>query len=219
MNWTDIVAGPTPATALRLIELTGMGIAAVSGALTACRRSLDVFGVVVAALVTAVGGGTLRDLLLGRRPVDWMRNPAGVVLIIVVALVTVAYARHRQSPRTWLLIADAFCLAFFTIAGTRLALEDNTPVVIAVLIGMVSGVAGGVVRDVLCNVVPLVFQGELYAVVSLLGGFVYVSLWRLGVMPLGATLAAIAFITALRVAAFTWRIRLPILELGNGEES
>ena len=220
MSWGNLIAEPVTATALRVVELTGIGVASVSGALTALRKRLDVFGIVVAALVTAVGGGTLRDLLLGRRPVAWMRNPWGIVLAVVVALATAMYTRGRKSPELrWLLIADAFVLAFFTIAGTRIALEEQQPLVTAVLIGMVSGVAGGIVRDVLCNEVPLVFRGELYAIASLAGGFVYVSLWRLGATPLVATLAAIAFITVLRIAAFTWHLRLPVLQnLGHEEE-
>src|SRR3954462_9463502 len=131
------------------LEHFGVGVSAISGVLAARGKRVDLFGVLVLALVTAFGGGTVRDLLVGDLPVVWIREPAFLLNASIMALLTFFVRRVRELPRGFLLVADAFALALFTIIGTRkgVALQFAPPV--AVLLGVVTGVAGGILRDVL----------------------------------------------------------------------
>ncbi len=130
--------------ALYVLDLFGVAVFAVSGALTAGRKSMDLFGVVVIAVITAVGGGTVRDLLLDRRPIFWVEDPTYLLVCVLAAGATLAYARFFRPPRHSLLVADAFGLAVFTFIGAMAAHEAGVPAPIVVLMGTVtSAVAGG----------------------------------------------------------------------------
>jgi len=197
-----------PATLLYGLEMFAVAVCAVSGALAAARKKMDVFGLVVTAIVSSIGGGTVRDLLLDHRPVFWIANTTFLWLPAVVALATAAYARLWPVPTYSLTIADALGLALFTISGARLALNDGYAFLIVVLMGATTGVAGGAIRDVLCGEIPRIFKGEIYATVSLLGGAVFAGLLRAGVsLPVSGTIAAILIVT-LRVAAIFWDVKL-----------
>jgi uncharacterized membrane protein YeiH len=191
------------------LDLLGVAVAAVSGTLVAGRKKMDLFGIAVAAMITAVGGGTLRDLLLERRPIFWISQPGYLLAALGAALITVLYTRHRLPPRSALLLADALCLAFFTVSGTRLALDAGSSPLIAVLMGGVTGVAGGAMRDVLCAEVPLVFRGEIYATASLAGAILFTMLERLHLPVWFAGGAAVSAISALRIASIFYGLRLP----------
>jgi uncharacterized membrane protein YeiH len=194
------------------LEQFAVAVCAISGALAAAGRRLDLFGVIVLAIVTAVGGGTIRDLCLGARPVFWVENPTYIINATSVALVTFVVARFWVLPQRVLLIADAVGLALFTIAGTEKALIYNSTGVIAVLFGIVTGVAGGCLRDVLRREIPLVFQPDiyLYATASFCGATALVLLdqWSPGFE--GNRLIAMALILALRLAAMWWKLKLPV---------
>jgi uncharacterized membrane protein YeiH len=190
------------------VELFGTGIAAVSGALSARRKNLDVFGIAVVAGVTSFGGGTIRDLLLGHRPA-WMSRPESLLLVVVMAFVTVLYTSFRELPKSSLLVADAFALAFFTLSGIKTALVSGATPVTAVILGTVTGVAGGAMRDVLCGEIPLIFRGEVYALASLAGGAGYMLLRLAGVRDAFALPIAIAIIFSARVSAIVWKFQLP----------
>jgi uncharacterized membrane protein YeiH len=157
-----------------LVEHTAVAVAAIGGVLAARGNSIDLFGLVVLALVTAFGGGTVRDALVGDFPVVWLRVPDYLLNASVTALLTFAFVRRCGLPLTALLVADAFALALFTIIGTAKghALSLSPPV--CVLLGVVTGVAGGIVRDVLLGEIPLVFppQIHLYATAALAGSAV-----------------------------------------------
>lgn len=189
-------------------ELFGTAIAAVSGALSARRKSLDIFGIVVVAGVTSFGGGTIRDLLLGHRPA-WMGRPESLLLVVAMAFLTTLYTRFRPLPKSTLLVADAFALAFFTLSGIKAALLSGATPVTAVILGTVTGVAGGAMRDVLCAEIPLIFRGEIYALASLAGGSLYMVLRTVGARDSFALGVAIATIFSLRVSAIAWRLKLP----------
>jgi uncharacterized membrane protein YeiH len=139
---------------LYLLELIGVAVFAVSGALAAGRKRLDLLGVLLIATVTAIGGGTLRDLLLNRHPVFWIKDPTYLPVILAAAALTVVSSRFRPPPRTSLLIADAFGLALFTISGAQIAEARGLPAIIVVVMGAITGTAGGVLRDVLCGEIP-----------------------------------------------------------------
>lgn len=182
---------------------------AVSGALEARHRDMDVVGAVTVAFVTAFGGGTLRDLMLGRTPIFWLLDPWLTVATFATALAAY-YAVRRVSDRL-LLVPDALGLGLFSTLGATYALQMNLSVLIAVLMGVVTGVFGGVLRDTICNRVPLVFRRntELYATCSFIGAWVFVILMRLTSDATLASAAGTVTVVVLRLVSVRFRLRLP----------
>ncbi|MBB3231251.1 TRIC cation channel family protein [Halomonas stenophila] len=193
------------------LDMAGVIVFALSGVILACRSRMDPFGMLVLAAVTGIGGGTLRDLILGVRPVFWVTDPAylWVILATVVLSILGFHYIHRLS-RVFLPVADAFGLALFTVIGTHKALTLETPGVVAVLMGLLTGVAGGMVRDILARRVPMVLRQEVYATASIAGGVTFVTLEALG-SPLGVSIVtSLAITLGLRLAAIHWRLALPV---------
>jgi len=193
---------------LYLLDLFGIAVFAVTGALVAREKQLDLFGVVVIALVTAVGGGTLRDVILGNTPVFWVRDTNYVIVAIAAALGTVILVRVFEPPHQLLLVADAFGLAIFTLLGTASAWQQGLSSLVAIMMGVMSSVAGGVIRDLLSNRIPLILNSELYATTSLCGALVFVVL-----APFDAALASFLTVVTtlgLRLATIRWHWRLPV---------
>lgn len=201
---------------LYLLDLLGVAVFAISGALAAGRRGLDLLGVMVLGSVTAIGGGTIRDVLLDRHPIFWLRDPAYLSVIIVSCLATIAYVRWRPPPRASLLVADALGLALFSVAGAQIAESAGLPAVSGVLLGTVTGTAGGAVRDVLSAEVPLILRrGNLYASAAIAGTTTYFLLEWGGVTRGPASIAGMLVCAALRFAAIWWGLQLPVFELGE----
>jgi uncharacterized membrane protein YeiH len=199
---------------LYLIDLVGVAVFAVSGALAAGRKRLDLLGVVVVATVTAIGGGTTRDLLLDRHPVFWVADPSYLAVITGAALSTVMYVRWRPPPRETLAVADAFGLAFFVISGAGIAQQLDLPAISVVVMGVLTGVAGGVIRDVLTTEIPMILRrGELYATAAITGAAVFLALRAIAAPPPVPSLVGMAVIVALRLAAIYWGLRLPVFSL------
>jgi uncharacterized membrane protein YeiH len=196
------------------LEHFAIGVAAITGVLAARGKGVDLFGVVVLALVTAFGGGTVRDLLVGDTPVAWLRNPAYLLNASLVAVATFFVRQLHKLPDNVLLVADAFALALFTIIGTRkgVALQFAAPV--AVLLGVVTGVAGGMLRDVLTGEVPLVFRPHirLYATAAMAGAAVFVLLIRRWPGQPAVTIVAVSLILALRLTGIWLKISLPVFQ-------
>jgi uncharacterized membrane protein YeiH len=194
-----------------LLEHFGVAVGAITGALAARGKRIDLFGVLVLALVAAFGGGTIRDLILGDHPIFWVRDGSFVITAAATAVVTFFIARIRDIPGKVLLIADAFTLAFFTVLGAEKALTFNVAPHIAVAMGVITGVAGGMCRDVLMSEIPLVFRREihLYATASAIGAgfFVMMLHWLPGrtVALITGTLVTLI----LRLAGIRWRLGLP----------
>ena len=159
-----------------ILDLVGIAVFAVSGVLAARDRALDILGVIVVATMTAVGGGTLRDVLLDRHPIFWIADVSYLLVIIFSALLTVAYVRFRPPPVMSLRVADAFGLALFALSGARLAELAEVPPLIVVLMGTMTGVAGGVLRDVVTARIPLILQREIYASAAIAGITLYLVL-------------------------------------------
>ena len=195
---------------LHLFGLLGSAVFALSGALEAGRKKMDVFGVIVVALVTALGGGTLRDLLLPGKSVFWVTDPQPVVTAIVVAIVTF-YTFQPLGPvsRRVLLIADAAGLAFFTVLGVEKSLACGLSPLISVMMGTITGVVGGIIRDILCNTIPLVLQREVYATASLAGGIMYLCLGILPLPPAWRTILAILAVFLIRLLSLRLNLALP----------
>lgn len=205
---------------LYLLELLGVAVFAISGALAAGRKQLDLLGVIVIAVATALGGGTIRDLLLDRHPVSWIEQPSYLLVAASAALFTIVFVRLRRPPRHALQIADALGLALFTVSGAQIAERAGLAAVIVVLMGTITGVAGGVVRDVLSAEIPLILRrGNLYASAAITGAATYLLLERAGVPRQSAALLGMATVASLRLAAIVWGLRLPIFRLPDDPRS
>lgn len=152
---------------LLVVYLVAITAEAMSGALAAGRRNMDFFGVVVIAFVTALGGGTIRDVVLGNYPIGWTQHPEYVYVVTVAGLLTTFLAKFMHHLKNVFLMLDALGLVAFSLIGCNVALQLDYPVVVVIMAGMLTGICGGVLRDVLCNQVPVVFCRELYASVSL----------------------------------------------------
>lgn len=192
------------------IGLAAVAVSALTGVIEAGRKRMDVIGVVMVGCATALGGGTVRDVLLDRA-VFWISNQSYLIVALATTLATFFAVRGlRLSPRLFL-VPDAIGLALFTVAGTQIALELQAPWLAASLLGVITGVVGGVLRDVLCNDVPLIFvRGELYASAAWAGALALIGLQAAGVSAVAAAWSAMAVILALRLAAIAFRITLPI---------
>jgi uncharacterized membrane protein YeiH len=198
----------------QLLEQFGIAGSAVTGVLAARGKRIDLFGALVLALVTAFGGGTVRDLLVGDTPVAWLLAPEYLLNATISALVAFFAVRVWDFPRQVLLVTDAFALALFTMIGARKGIALQFSGSVAVLLGVVTGVAGGILRDVLTGEVPLVFQPEirLYATAALCGAGAFVFLRQAGTMDSAATIVGVALVLALRLAGIRWRLSLPLFD-------
>ncbi len=196
------------------LEHFGIAVAALTGVLAARGRRVDLFGVVVLAMVTALGGGTLRDLLMGDTPVLWVRQPQYLLTSVSVAVAGFFFARHRHPPKTALHVADAFALALFSIIGAKKALALGFSPSVAVAMGVITGVAGGILRDVLVGEIPLVFRPEihLYATAALAGVALHIALRPHVGNEMGLTILSTGAILVLRLAAIRWQLSLPLFE-------
>jgi uncharacterized membrane protein YeiH len=211
-----IQAGVSSANMLYAFDLVGVAVSAMSGALAAGRKQFDLLGALVIGMATAVGGGTLRDLLLGRTPVFWVKDPTYVWVILGAVAFTLVLTRYRRPPLDALLIADALGLALFTILGTRIAEKSGAPEVISVLMGTITGSAGGVLRDVLCNEAPLILQsGRLYATTAIAGSATYILMEKLALPSSLAAAVGAATVAGLRFAAIRFGLTLPIYRVAD----
>jgi len=203
------------------LDIFGIIVFSLSGALMAGRYKLDPFGVVVLASVTAIGGGTIRDVIL-QTPVFWVVQPIYLYVILITALLTIILVRQpKRIPKRFLLIADALGLALFAVLGTQKSLTLGSPLPVAIVMGTITGVAGGMIRDVLCNVIPMILQKEIYALAAILGGGLFVIFHLLGWPENEATVVAVSGALLLRLAAIYWRVSLPafdIIEKENKEK-
>lgn len=204
---------------LYLLDLFGVAVFAISGAVAAGHKRLDLLGVAVIATVTAIGGGTIRDVLLNRHPVFWIEDPSYLLVIFLAAGITVLYARFRKLPLVALLIADAFGLALFTISGAQVAETRNLSGIVVVVMGTITGTAGGLLRDVLSAEVPLLLrQADLYATAAIVGATVYLLSKAAGFDQKYAALVGMGAVAGLRLAAILWKLRLPVFHLPNENE-
>ena len=187
-----------------------MAVFAASGVLAARTRELDLLGVIVIAAMTAIGGGTLRDVLLQRYPIFWISDVRYVIVIVASALLTVAYVRVRPAPGNALLVADAFGLALFALSGAQVAETAGCRPIIVVLMGTMTGVAGGVLRDVITAQVPLILRRDIYATAAIAGVALYLLLQTFGLERSRAFAAGMVVVVALRLLAIRWSLQLPI---------
>lgn len=196
---------------LHTIYLVAIAAEAASGALMGMRRRMDLFGLCVVGTVTALGGGTIRDMILGHYPLGWVAHPEYLLFTIGSAVLAALLARRLHRLKTVFLVMDALGLVAFSVIGCNIAATTGAHVAVVVLMGMITGVFGGLLRDLLCNQVPLVLRRDLYATVALVTGVVYVGMQHFGASPDLATAVAISIGFALRLLAIRFSLELPVL--------
>ena len=197
-------------TVQKIIEITGTFAFAISGIRHAAAKHVDWFGGLVCGIAVAIGGGTLRDVMLGVTPF-WMTSSVYMVCTVLALLSVIVFAKYvERLSNTWF-VFDTLGLALFTIAGLQKALALGHPFWVAIIMGCITGAAGGVVRDVLLNNVTVIFQKEIYAMASIAGGALYWALYALGV-EIGITVVScFLFICLVRFLAMRYHISLPML--------
>jgi len=189
-------------TIFEWIDYAGTFVFAISGALAGKNKKLDAFGVSIIALVTAIGGGTLRDVLLGATPVGWMKHLEYLYIIFFGILVSFFFEGYFSRLRKTLFLFDTLGIAVFTIFGFEKTYGFGLHPIICMMMAMVSAVFGGVIRDILCNEVPLIFRKEIYATACLGGAFVYWLLkYLLACTDMTSALVSIIFIVTVRILA------------------
>lgn len=199
-----------------VVDLIAVGVFAVSGCLAAGRKHLDLVGVFVIAVVSAVGGGTLRDLLLNRHPIAWIDDPAYLYIILGAVAGTYLFFRGHRPPRIMFLLADGIGLSLYSIAGAYTAEQCGKGGIVAVMMGTMTATAGGVIRDTLCNEVPLLLKGKyLYASAAMSGAGCYVALEALGVPQWWAAALGMGVVATLRIGSILNEWTLPVLKIDD----
>jgi len=192
------------------LNIAGVAVCAISGTLMAYQKRMDGFGVIVLASVTAIGGGTLRDMMLDV-PVFWIVDTDYLYATLVAAFIPIVWLRlSPQFPYHYLLVADAFGLALFNVVGIEKALANDTGMAVAVAMGTITGVFGGLLRDVICREIPLVLNGELYATTCIAGGIVYGIAMQLNLATQWCGGAALVATVLLRLSAMRWHWQMPV---------
>lgn len=191
------------------MDICAVAVCAITATIEAGRKEMDLFGVLVVGLVSGVGGGTVRDTLLGRLPVFWIGDETYLVSALVAGLSAFFVARKVRLPANFFLIPDAVGMALFTVIGSGIATQLGFSWLICALMGVITAVSGGIIRDVLCNEIPLIFRTEIYATASLSGALLMIFLTQNGVSSNSAALLAMLLIVAVRLAAIRWQIHLP----------
>jgi uncharacterized membrane protein YeiH len=204
---------------IHILDLIGLAVFSITGALAAGGKKMDIFGVVVLGCVTALGGGTLRDIILGSRPVFWIADLRNLLVPALAAIATFVVARRWRIPAMSLMYADAIGLAVFTVIGFQKGFELTQKYGIAIIMGVTTGVVGGIIRDVLSGEIPLIFRREIYASASLFGAALFALLSHAQLpIPFNISVSLLATLF-LRFAALYWKLGLPILLLKEeGEE-
>ena len=197
-----------PTTFLLVIDILGTIAFAVSGAFMAMDKKLDPFGVLVIAFVTAIGGGTLRDILIGNLPVSWLQNSTTSIVILISAILTMLLGKYLKHFSTTLFLFDALGLGLFTIVGIKLGLAQGFSIGICIALGTITACFGGVVRDVLLNNIPLLFRKEIYALACIVGGGLFFLLKFLNLNIELVNIISIISIFTIRLLAVQFKLSL-----------
>ncbi|MDG2639814.1 TRIC cation channel family protein [Vibrio parahaemolyticus] len=201
---------------LYMIDLFGTAIFAVSGVLLAGRLKMDPFGVIVLGSVTAIGGGTIRDMALGATPVFWITDTTYLWVIFITCLLTMILVRRPKRLAWWVLpVCDAIGLAVFVGIGVEKALAYNASGMVAVIMGVITGCGGGIIRDVLAREVPMVLRSEVYATACIIGGIFHTMSVSMGYDHSTALLAGVISTLVIRLGAIRWHLSLPTFAINR----
>lgn len=191
------------------LDILGTAAFAISGTLVAINKRLDPFGVFIIAFVTALGGGTLRDILIGRTPVGWMQDLNYVYVIIISTIFAILIRKKIGYLSKSLFLFDTIGLGIFTIIGTELGIQNDLHPIISVALGTITGTFGGVIRDILCNEIPVIFRKEIYASACILGAIAFLILYQLNV-PTNINYIVTTFtVIVIRLIAVKYKLSLP----------
>jgi uncharacterized membrane protein YeiH len=194
---------------LYTLDLIGTFVFAISGLRLAAKKDMDLFGAAVIAFVTAVGGGTTRDVLLGATPVAWVNNIEYPIAILLAIPFTFIFRKYIVNLKRTFFIFDSIGIAIFTISGMQKALDYGLSPGMAMAMGMVSAVVGGVIRDILCNEIPLIFRKEIYATACLIGAFVFFLLSEWGIDQNLNYIITTSLILTIRVVSIKYNLAMP----------
>ncbi len=200
---------------LFVLEMVGTAVFAISGALAASRANMDLFGFSVLALMPAIGGGTLRDIVLGRTPVFWIQDTSYVTVALLAALAVYFFADRPGFRRTLLIWMDAVGLALFAVLGTEIALNVGVSALVAIMMGVITAVLGGMIRDIICNEIPLVLTGEIYATAAFVASIAYIVAVRLQADSTIALIIGVVAGFAVRGAGIVFHWSLPRVGYGK----
>ncbi|WP_350287057.1 trimeric intracellular cation channel family protein [uncultured Croceitalea sp.] len=192
-----------------VIDILGTIAFAISGVLVAMEKKLDLFGVLIIAFVTAIGGGSLRDLLIGNTPVVWMRDATYVITIVITVVVSIIFVNQLKYLRRSLFLFDTIGIGLYTLIGVEKGIEAGLLPIMCIALGTITASFGGVIRDMLCNEIPVIFRKEIYATACILGGASYFLLTKLPIAESYAYSGAIVVVIGLRLLAVKCKIRLP----------
>ncbi|PMO53821.1 hypothetical protein BCT07_02545 [Vibrio breoganii] len=198
---------------LSALYIIGITAEAMTGALSAGRRKMDWFGVMLVASATAIGGGTVRDILLGHYPLSWVKNPEFLVITCIAGILTTGFAKWVIKLKGVFIRLDALGLIVFSIIGTKVAMGMGHHAFICMVSALVTGIFGGLLRDLICRQTPLVLHEELYASVALIASGLYLTLLEFGISDVTATITTLIVGYLLRMAAVRFKWRLPSFHL------
>lgn len=197
------------------LDILGTIAFAISGALSAMNKKFDLFGIFIISFVTAIGGGTLRDILIGNTPVSWMQDALNIYLISIVTCLSIVFRNKLDYLKKSLFLFDTIGLGVFTIIGIEYGIQAQLAPIFSIALGTITGCFGGVIRDVLCNEIPVIFRKEIYATVSILGGIYFMILFNLNFSLNSIYISTTLLIILIRLIAVKYHISLPNFSISN----
>ncbi len=200
---------------LFILDIIGTFVFAVSGVAAAVERKFDLFGTIILAFVTAVGGGTLRDVLLGAKPVSWMNSDLHILVILCAIPVAFFFSKMLRKLRKTFLLFDTIGIGLFTILGIEKALSMGMSPIVSIMMGVVSAVFGGIIRDVLSNEVPFIFRKEIYAFACVSGAIIYLTLLQFNMAVDIAMIISVVVVIAIRLLAMRYAWSIPFVPYAN----
>ncbi len=195
----------------QILDIIGVFVFTISGVLTGLNKKLDAFGVFIIAFVTALGGGTLRDVLIGKTPVGWMVDLKYLYIIVLAYFITIFFKKHLEKLRISLFLFDSIGLGVFTIIGIEKGIEFGLHPIICIALGTITASFGGVIRDILCNEIPVIFRKEIYATVCIFGGIMFFVLQKINLNHDILYLITSLFMISFRLLAVKYKWYLPSL--------